>query len=56
MINILLIHGDINSSDSLYLPLDKKMLEKLGFDYIALGHIQTQIVSENICYAEVLNH
>ncbi len=50
-INVLLIHGDILSKDSVYLPLDKSMLTKMGFDYIALGHIhKPQFISENICY------
>jgi len=41
-INILITHGSLNSSDKLelnYNPINKKNLEKIGFDYVALGHI-----------------
>ena len=37
-INIMCIHGDV-SKNSLYNPMDMKALEKMGFDYVALGHI-----------------
>lgn len=50
-INILLIHGDLTNNESNYLPLSKRKLEKIGFDYIALGHIhKPQVISENIAY------
>lgn len=50
-INILLIHGDVLSRESKYLPLDKNLLLQLGFDYIALGHIHKPIIfSEKIAY------
>lgn len=49
--NILIIHGDAFSKDSSYLPLDKKLLEELGFDYIGLGHIhKPNIFSKNMAY------
>ena len=38
-INILLLHGDIYSRDSVYNPLDLNEIRSLGFDYVALGHI-----------------
>ena len=40
--NILIIHGNIDGStieDMQYNSMSKKMLEKKGFDYVALGHI-----------------
>jgi DNA repair exonuclease SbcCD nuclease subunit len=36
--NILMAHGEV-TNQSLYLPIDLKLIEKKGFDYIALGHI-----------------
>lgn len=41
-INILLTHGTLDASceeDKQYNPMSKRELKKLGFDYIALGHI-----------------
>lgn len=41
-LNILVIHGTLDGSDSIennYNPISKKQLEKIGFDYVALGHI-----------------
>lgn len=41
-INILITHGALNASDKLqlqYNPMNKNNLNKLGFDYVALGHI-----------------
>ena len=38
-INILLLHGDINSSSSVYNPIDVDDFGRCGFDYVALGHI-----------------
>lgn len=50
-INILLIHGDLLNKDSVYLPMDKQLLESKGFDYIALGHIhKPQFITDRICY------
>ena len=43
-INILIIHGDVLSRESKYLPLDKNLLLQMGFDYIALGHIHKPII------------
>lgn len=46
-ISILLAHG--GEPDKL--PMDKKALEKAGFDYIALGHIHTPLrLSERMAY------
>ena len=36
--NILMVHGEV-TNQSLYLPIDLRLIEKKGFDYIALGHI-----------------
>lgn len=50
-INILLIHGDVLNKESKYLPLNKKVLLSMGFDYIALGHIhKPQFIENRICY------
>lgn len=41
-LNILVIHGTLDGSDSaenMYNPISKKVLEEIGFDYVALGHI-----------------
>ena len=41
-INILVIHGSVNASKTLelqYNPLNENKIKKIGFDYIALGHI-----------------
>lgn len=37
--NILLVHATINDFKSPYLNLDLNKLKKMGFDYVALGHI-----------------
>lgn len=53
-INILVIHGDIDASKTaqvLYNPISKNELQKLGFDYVAMGHIhKRQIIEKNIVY------
>ena len=50
-INILLIHGDVLNKNSVYLPINKQLLESKGFDYIALGHIhKPQFITDKICY------
>lgn len=41
-LNILVIHGTLDGSDAIennYNPISKKILEQIGFDYVALGHI-----------------
>ena len=41
-INILIAHGTLNASDTLekeYNPIQEKMIQDKGFDYVALGHI-----------------
>lgn len=48
--NILLIHGTLDGSDKLedlYNPLSSIQLRKIGFDYIALGHIHKTNYQEN---------
>lgn len=48
--NILLMHCDVLSKSE-YLPIEKSKLEKLGFDYVALGHIHKSAkVAQNIVY------
>ncbi|MBR3163142.1 MAG: DNA repair exonuclease [Clostridia bacterium] len=52
-INILLIHGSVNASETLeknYNPMTKKSIEEKGFDYVALGHIHKREDSTNIVY------
>ena len=53
-INILIVHGDIDASknvDVLYNPIGKVELQKVGFDYVAMGHIhKRQTINENILY------
>ncbi|MBZ2174559.1 DNA repair exonuclease [Schnuerera sp. xch1] len=50
-INILIIHGDIFSKDSVYLPLDKNYLSQLEFDYVGLGHIhKPNLISNKMAY------
>ncbi|AFA49461.1 metallophosphoesterase family protein [Acetobacterium woodii] len=36
--NILMVHGEVTNK-SLYLPIDLRLIEKKGFNFIALGHI-----------------
>ena len=51
--NILIIHGDLDASQSLenqYNSMSKKILKEKGFDYIALGHIHKPNYEENIVY------
>lgn len=41
-LNILIIHGTLDGSESAennYNPISKRILEQIGFDYVALGHI-----------------
>ena len=48
-INILVIHGSLDASDSMqmqYNPISSKELENIGFDYVALGHIHKRNCSE----------
>ena len=55
-LNILVIHGTLDGSDmveKVYNPISKNLLENIGFDYVALGHIHKRGVfgkSENIVY------
>lgn len=39
MINILVCHGDVSASASVYGQITKQEIAQSGFDYIALGHI-----------------
>lgn len=41
-INILLMHGDIYSSSSVYNPIDVNDFSRCGFDYVALGHVHAK--------------
>lgn len=52
-LNILITHGSLNASQTLelqYNPINQNKIKKIGFDYIALGHIHKQIIEENIVY------
>ncbi len=52
-INILVSHGSLNASNTLemqYNPINENKIKKVGFDYIALGHIHKQMIKENIVY------
>lgn len=52
-LNILIIHGDLNASQGAempYNPISEIKLKKIGFDYVALGHIHKQMVNKNIVY------
>ncbi len=54
--NILIVHADLNGAkdkDGLaYNPISEKVLENLGFDYVALGHIHKNNINthQNIIY------
>ncbi|MBZ2387285.1 metallophosphoesterase [Anaerococcus murdochii] len=50
--NILLVHATINNPESPYLNLNLDKLKKIGFDYVALGHIHKwENFGNNIYYA-----
>lgn len=52
-INILVIHGSLNASETLeknYNPMTKNAIEEKGFDFVALGHIHKRDDSTNIAY------
>lgn len=52
--NILMLHGDCtsNKKESVYFPIDLDQLKKLGFHYIALGHIHKSAqLADNIWYS-----
>ena len=52
-INILVIHGSLNASETLeqnYNPMTKNAVEEKGFDYVALGHIHKREDNTNIVY------
>ena len=52
-INILIMHGDLNASESTeraYNPINENKLKEIGFDYIALGHIHKKTIKNNIVY------
>ena len=56
-LNILVIHGTLDGSDAVennYNPISKKILEDIGFDYVALGHIHKknyiQTANQKIIY------
>lgn len=50
--NILIAHATVNNTDSHYLNLDLEKLKKIGFDYVALGHIHKwEDFGNNIYYS-----
>lgn len=52
-LNILITHGSLNASQTLelqYNPINQNKIKKIGFDYVALGHIHKQIIEGNIVY------
>lgn len=50
--NILLLHGVYGEKKSNYLNLDINRLQKIGFDYVGLGHIHKPLtVTKNIMYS-----
>lgn len=50
--NILLLHADVYDINSDYLYIDLKKLEKLGFNYVGLGHIhKREKFDSNIYYS-----
>ncbi|HHX69885.1 MAG: exonuclease SbcCD subunit D [Miniphocaeibacter sp.] len=49
--NYFLIHTDIINTNFKYQPIDMNELQKIGFDYIALGHLhKPSAIAENIIY------
>lgn len=49
--NILLLHTDINNPNFRYQPVELNLLNGIGFDYIALGHIhKPTMIKDNIMY------
>lgn len=52
-INILIIHGSLNASETLeknYNPITSSLLKEKEFDYCALGHIHKRDTQTNIVY------
>ena len=52
-LNILVVHGSLNASNTLdlqYNPLNENKLKEIGFDYVALGHIHKRTINKNISY------
>ena len=50
-LNMLIAHGSLDGGNDDYReynPISKKMLNKLGFDYIALGHIHKKTYNDEI--------
>lgn len=39
MLNLLCIHGEVGTRESMYNPISRQELEDSGMDYVALGHI-----------------
>ena len=59
-INILVIHGTLDAAKDYtnhrdYNPIKKEILQRLGFDYVALGHVHKPLYenepNQNICYS-----
>jgi exonuclease SbcD len=42
--NILIMHGEVTTS-SMYNPIPKNLLDEIGFDYCALGHVHKPIAN-----------
>lgn len=52
-LNVLVAHGDLNASQGTempYNPINETKVKKIGFDYVALGHIHKKMISKNIVY------
>lgn len=51
-LNVLIAHGDIYTKRTKYLPINKKNLIEMNFDYVALGHIhQNDFITDRIAYS-----
>lgn len=48
MINVLVMHGDVDLNISGYNPIDSNKLNSKSFDYIAMGHNHKMYVKSNI--------
>ena len=49
-LNILLVHGSLDASQAIQDPyniISSRQLEKVGFDYVALGHIHKNNIADN---------
>ena len=46
--NILMLHGDVDLNISTYNAVGSKMLQDIGFDYVATGHNHRMYIKDNI--------